>query len=272
MQVIGLCRFSYPAIGGFQVEHDTIEDRIAFLYGRQRMEERFRLFETLTLPALRAQTDPRFDFIIVIGNQLPAIYENRLRDLVADVPQANIIAEPPQQHRPVMSRVINYARRRPDDACMQFRLDDDDAIGIDFIRQLREQEKASRRFTKQFKTVAFDYSRGFLLKPTQGGIQIQDVIQTYMTAALAIRVAGGWNKTIMNFGHHKIFRSMPTLTFNDPHMYVRSHNQFNDSHLGKKTKHDLCPITPDDYHKLADGFAITAAALDRLCSAGHSKS
>ena len=26
MQVIGFCRFSYPAEGGFQVEHPTIED------------------------------------------------------------------------------------------------------------------------------------------------------------------------------------------------------------------------------------------------------
>jgi hypothetical protein len=31
MQVIGLCRFSYPAIGGFQVEHETLEERIALL-------------------------------------------------------------------------------------------------------------------------------------------------------------------------------------------------------------------------------------------------
>ena len=39
MQVIGLCRFSYPAFGGFQVEHETIEERIADLYGAARLEE-----------------------------------------------------------------------------------------------------------------------------------------------------------------------------------------------------------------------------------------
>ena len=26
MQVIGLCRFSYPAYGGFQVGHETLEE------------------------------------------------------------------------------------------------------------------------------------------------------------------------------------------------------------------------------------------------------
>ncbi|MEX0310749.1 MAG: glycosyltransferase, partial [Tateyamaria sp.] len=30
MQIIGLCRFSYPAVGGFQVEHDTVDARIAY--------------------------------------------------------------------------------------------------------------------------------------------------------------------------------------------------------------------------------------------------
>ncbi len=265
MQIIGLCRFSYPAIGGFQVLHDTIEERIAFLYAPQRMEERFKLFETLTLPALRAQTDPRFDLVIVIGDQMPAVYENRLRDLIADIPQAIIVAQPPQQHRPVMNRIINNVRRRPDAACLQFRLDDDDAIGVDFIHHLREQEKASRRFTQQYKTVAFDYSRGLILQPTQDGIKVEDVFQTYMTAALAVRVAGGWDKTVMNFAHHKIFHKMPTLTFNTPLMYVRSYNGFNDSRMKKRQNQTLPPITDAHYITLSDRFAIDPNALDQLC-------
>jgi hypothetical protein len=52
MEVIGLCRFSYPAIGGFQVEHETLEERIAFLYADKRLEERFRY---------RHQTNPNQD-------------------------------------------------------------------------------------------------------------------------------------------------------------------------------------------------------------------
>ncbi|MCP3879258.1 MAG: hypothetical protein GY701_12850, partial [Sulfitobacter sp.] len=50
MQVLGLCRFSYPALGGFQVGHDSTADRIAYLYDPARLEERFRLFETVALP------------------------------------------------------------------------------------------------------------------------------------------------------------------------------------------------------------------------------
>ena len=80
MQVIGLCRFSYPALGGFQVEHETVEDRIAFLYAEHRLEERFRLMETVALPCIRHQTDPDFELIIVIGDQLPARHRRRLHE------------------------------------------------------------------------------------------------------------------------------------------------------------------------------------------------
>ena len=72
MQIIGFCRFSYPAEGGFQVEHDRIEDRISYLYATARMEERFRHFETLCLPGLRAQSDPDFLLLVLVGRAMPA--------------------------------------------------------------------------------------------------------------------------------------------------------------------------------------------------------
>ncbi|WP_236640739.1 glycosyltransferase, partial [Sulfitobacter sp. HI0023] len=87
MQAIGLCRFSYPAIGGFQVGHESMADRIAYLYAEERLEERFRLFETVALPCLRAQTDPDFELIVVIGDSLPAPARARLEALLEDLPQ-----------------------------------------------------------------------------------------------------------------------------------------------------------------------------------------
>jgi len=37
MRVIGICRFSYPAHGGFRRMHDTLEEREAYLYHDTRM-------------------------------------------------------------------------------------------------------------------------------------------------------------------------------------------------------------------------------------------
>ena len=109
MQVIGLCGFSYPALGGFQVEHNSIEDRIAYLYAAARLEERFRLFETLALPSLRAQTDDDFDLILVIGDSLPPHHRDRLQALVADLPQVQIVVQPPRPQREVMKDLLHAA-------------------------------------------------------------------------------------------------------------------------------------------------------------------
>ena len=40
VQMLGLCRFSYLGGGGFQVGHETIEARRAYLYNPQRLARR----------------------------------------------------------------------------------------------------------------------------------------------------------------------------------------------------------------------------------------
>lgn len=156
LQVIGLCRFSYPAIGGFQVDHETIEGRIAYLYDDTRIQERFQLFEAVALPSLRAQTDPDFELIIVIGDQMPAHHRKRLEALISDMPQARIHAEPPRPQREVMKAILNAARHDFSKPCLQFRLDDDDAVAVDFVERLRKAADDCKALTKQHKSVAFD--------------------------------------------------------------------------------------------------------------------
>ncbi len=170
MQVIGLCRFSYPAIGGFQIEHDSIGDRIAYLYDDARMEERFRLFETVALPCLRAQTHQEFELICVIGDQLPKRHRDRLNDLTADMPQLRLRAEPPEPQRDVMKKILNSARRDPSEPCLQFRFDDDDAVAVDFIERLRAAADDSASLTAQHKAVAFDWNKGLIAEFGPKGI------------------------------------------------------------------------------------------------------
>ncbi len=268
MQVIGLCRFSYPAIGGFQVEHDSIEERIAFLYDPTRMEERFNLFETVTLPALRAQSDPDFTFVVLIGDNLPAAYEIRLRDLCAGIAQVTIRAEAPTQHRPLVRRVFNEARHDMGDACLQFRLDDDDAIALDFVESLRKTARTSAPLLEQHPYFAFDFNNGFLLSAETDGVKIAEVIRPYFTAGLAVHIAAGRSKSVMNFSHHRIYTRMPTLTLNTRAMYVRTHNAFNDSRQGRVKPEPMEPITDAQKRVLKHCFAIDADQLRARFSPG----
>lgn len=266
MQVIGLCRFSYPAIGGFQLVHDTIEDRIAFLYDDARMEERFRLFEALTLPALRGQTDPDFDLVILIGDSLPQRHENRLRDLTADMRQVQIIKEPPKQHRPLVKSLLQNARRDPNLPCLQFRMDDDDAVAVDFVEELRRTSRDCKTLMRQNQAVAIDFNNGFLLRPSPDGPMVAEVKRPYLTAALAVHIAGGSKLTAMSMAHHVIYQHMPTITLTKRAMYVRSYNDFNDSHQRRGApKEELSPITENQRSMLNACFNITDRGLADIC-------
>ncbi|MGB2357459.1 MAG: glycosyltransferase [Paracoccaceae bacterium] len=44
-------------MGGFQIEHGSIEARCSYLYAPERLDLRFRCFETLILRSIREQID-----------------------------------------------------------------------------------------------------------------------------------------------------------------------------------------------------------------------
>lgn len=268
MQVIGLCRFSYPAIGGFQVNFEDMADKQAYLYAPARMEERFATFETITLPPLRAQTDPDFTFVVVIGDSLPAPYRARLETLLADMPQAIIQAHPPKQHRPVMKHIINSVRQPGPDPCLQFRMDDDDAVAVDFVARLRRVASDMTELTARDPLLAIDFNRGFIVRPGPDGIEAAETAIPYQTAALAMMIAPGSRQSIMNFAHHKLAQRMTTLTLTDSIMLLRGHNDYNDSRQGPATrKHKLSLMDAEGEALLAERFAIDADAVRAAFSA-----
>ena len=229
MRVIGLCRFSYPAVGGFQVEHDTQEAREAYLYAPERMAERFRTFETITLPPLRAQTDPDFTFLVVIGESLPTVYRDRLMALLEDIPQAVVQAHPPRRHRKIMQEAINSVRVFDSDPCLQFRMDDDDAVACTFVERLRSVAQDVRALAQKHRHFAIDFNQGYIIRPGPDGIHAASTKAPYSTAALAIVVEPVTKLTVMNFAHAKVSQNMPTVTLTGEDMLLRGHNRFNDS-------------------------------------------
>jgi len=266
MQVIGLCRFSYPAIGGFQITHDSIDARIAFLYAQDRLEERFRLFETVTLPGLRDQTDGDFDFLVVIGESLPSPWRDRLYDLTADMPQVQIIAEKPRRMRQIMREVLLRARKDPGRPCLQFRHDDDDAVACTFVEDLRAAARDASGFCAQYPMVAFDWIQGYVAEFSAQGIQAAQQYRPYLGIGFATYVSGGMTRSIMNYGHHKIVRSMPTICFGQTPMWVRTHNDFNDSRQARAKSVALEPLGPEQEAEFKALFSIDADRVREVFS------
>jgi hypothetical protein len=233
MQAIGICRFSYPGDGGFQVAHETLQDRIDYLYEPARMEERFATFETMMLPPLFAQTDDDFTLLVIIGDSLPAPYRERLEVAVAKMPQAAIKAYPPGPHRKVMQDAINTVRRPDNAPCLQFRMDDDDAVACCYIERLRGAAADLRDMAAKQRHIAIDFNQGFVARPSPDGLSVTPTNAPYTTAALAIMFRPNVRLSVMNFAHAKVGQKMPTVTFTGEDMLIRGHNDHNDSRQGQ---------------------------------------
>ncbi|WP_050931497.1 putative rhamnosyl transferase [Aestuariivita boseongensis] len=268
MQVIGLCRFSYPGEGGFQVEHGSIEERIAYLYAPERMEARLAQFEAITLPGLKAQTDPDFTFVIVIGDSLPDIWRARLETLIADFPQAQLQAHPPGPHRKVMQGAINAARLDMAAPCLQFRHDDDDAVAVDFVERLRAAAREHAQLLEKNRLVAIDFEKGFSARPGPDGIDAMETRLSLYGVALGMAVRGGAKQTIMNFAHKKLGKFMPVIRYDDSPMFVRGHNDHNDSRQKAGVPPlPLSPLDAETQQLFEDRFAIRQATVRRVFAA-----
>lgn len=265
MRNIGICRFSYPALGGFKRMHDTVEEREAYLYADARMELRFRHFEALTLPSVAAQSDPDFTFIVLIGENMPAFWLGRLRDICAPVPQIKIVAMRPMRHRRAMQKAIQKELGANDTESIQWRLDDDDAVGVDFVEATRRIARRTERLRKRWKNMAIEWSRGFSASLTADGIIAEEVHSPFWACGLAVLFRPGDPKTVMNYGHHKLHHEMPMLAQPDPAMYIRSKHDDNDSAAKYKTGL-LEPLSDEQRALFRNKFNVDEAQVRRVFS------
>lgn len=265
MQVIGLCRFSYPAVGGFQVIHESIEQRCAYLYSDERMHERFRHFETIMLPSIAQQSDRDFTFVIVIGDNLPDIYQEQLFDLCAPYPHIVIQAHAPAEHRETMQNAINSVRVKSDAPCLQFRHDDDDAVALNFVESFKRAAADCRPLLERNKFVAINFARGYVVRPAREGLFAEPAFHPFWGVALGASVAPHIRKSVMNFAHGRMNRFMPSLCFENPPMYLRGHNEFNDSRQGPVVSSpEFKLLDRDEERMIRETFGVDADHIRRV--------
>jgi len=137
-QIVGVCRFSYPSIGGFRSANRSVERSCEILYDPARMRRRFTYFETICLPSLAAQTDQDFTLVLLIGDTMPLRWRRRLKALAADHPFLQICAI--ESNGPLQStrRAFRRGANEGVDFVTGFRIDDDDAVAVDYIARTRE--------------------------------------------------------------------------------------------------------------------------------------
>lgn len=136
--IVGVIRFSFFGPTDTVQKHNYAE-ALSELYDPARLEARFRVFETLTLPSLRAQTDPNFTILVVTSEVMPEPWQSRLKELVDDLPQGRLhIAKTKDLTNEILPVLREICEQSPNLRAATFRLDDDDALSRHYIQRVRE--------------------------------------------------------------------------------------------------------------------------------------
>ncbi|MTH77740.1 putative rhamnosyl transferase [Paracoccus aestuariivivens] len=262
VQMLGLCRFSYLGGRGFQVTHDSIEERRAFLYDPARLERRWFWFENITLPGILAQTDPDYTLVMMTGPDLPEPYLSRLHELTTLAPQLKLALVPPmEQHWAACLAAVAPHVDPKADVVGHFRQDDDDAVAIDYIHHARQDFAAMEPLWQQQRRLYCDYSRGLVLKANRNGVQVQPRVIHNASVGLTVYLPPDVQSTAIHFPHWRIALSMPGVTMAERLMYVRFLNHDNDSGM-IGAGFPLETGSEDWAAILADRFRVDLATLD----------
>lgn len=95
---------------------------------RGALEHRFRIFEVACLPAVLAQTDQDFTWVIVVDRDLPEAQRERLEALTASRPRTVIHTYDPLRPLGDIAWLTPYVECPQPDYLLSTNLDDDDAL------------------------------------------------------------------------------------------------------------------------------------------------
>lgn len=268
VQMLGLCRFSYLGLRGYQTEHADLASRRAFLYDPARLARRWFLFTRIALPAWRAQTDPDFTLVIMTGPDLPEPYLSHLRDLCAEMPQFRLALVPPMdRHLPACHAAIAPHLDSDAEVIGHFRHDDDDAVALDYIAAARADFAPVRALWEREGLLSLDHARGYMLRVGADGARLTPRICHNMGVALTIFARPDQPVTALHYDHSRLGTWMPGVAITRPLMFLRT--MHGDSDSGSAGPGHPWPANPDQFEaQLWRRFRIRLADLDRDLRAG----
>lgn len=216
--IAGFCRFSWLGKSDWsahrqrQPSADELAARARLLYDEDRLAARFAAFETICLPSILAQDDPRFVFVIITSPELPARWMDRLRGLCAasDALHLEIIGDRDLMRglRPLLTEMTAMAGRN----LIQFRLDDDDALAAGAVARLRGL--AARMADLPEFAVSMALGLSVAVYPGRPVMAMRHDLP-FLAAGLAVKLADP-GRSLFGLGHFAIPRRMTHIVDRGP--------------------------------------------------------
>lgn len=176
-KVIGVLRFSVLTPTYYSERFETLEKIAEHIFSDERMELRFRIFETLCLPSLIRQSDADFECVVLTGESMPSKHLNRLKALLDPLPNIHCMPVGTDKHYQLLKGAYNsipiddYSHR------IMFRLDDDDAVDIDFIKRTKHLATGLLDLQGPETPFVIAYNRGFYVESQSGENDVFDACE-----------------------------------------------------------------------------------------------
>ena len=204
-QVVGVVRFSVLTEDYYAETHGSVEAIGAHLFSDERLALRFRLFETLCLPSLVAQSDQDFRVVVLTSTLLPEVARARLEALVEPHDNITIFAADPARHYQICKQAYASAYDDGYSHRLSFRLDDDDAVSHDFVARLKAISGPLLELQPDEPTM-IAFNRGFYVEVTgEGGNQVLDTVERApLSVGLALLHPISYGRNPYRYNHRAI--------------------------------------------------------------------
>ncbi len=231
-QIVGVCRFSYPATNGFKLSKNDPDVVVEALYDLDRMRRRFAYFESLTLPSLAAQTDDDFKLVVLIGDAMPLKWRRRLKSLRAAYPFLELCAVEPMGPLQATRRAFRIGASQDIPFVTGFRLDDDDALARDYIERLRatSDQLIDIGWATADVPVAIGFQSGVYWSLNQPGLPLfRHTEARPLGQGSAMITAYDMRHNIYRWNHTYLLARARCWTDPEPDMFLRTLHGGNDS-------------------------------------------
>jgi hypothetical protein len=205
MKVYFITRFSIydPHFKGFRLssDHDP-EEYERQLFSAPRMSHKFETFQRNTLPSVVKQSSGNWKWLIYTSDKLPGEYLQRLRNLVADHQNIEIIQVKGFQE--FFEHDRSYAYESP---FATVRLDDDDGLSPSFVETV--QQYASRQGS------IISFTEGRKVKCIDGqliiGAKVSEKNNAQGMVGIGVRIYNCGSHTSMSTRYNVIYDTTPEM-------------------------------------------------------------
>lgn len=257
MKVFGYMRFSFLGRNDTKLARSTadVDERARVLFSPERMEERFYFFENITMPSLRAQTDPDYKLVIVSSPDMPESYQKRLNEAVADMPQIRVIYRDTAHVTDAINPVLAEMIEGIDENTVHFRLDDDDAISCHTITKLKADG------ARLPPNTLISYPSGLFLIDSDKESYLVRKFEPYIAIAWALVNAPGQIRNPYQGKHGNYYKDAPSYMDPSFHAYIHVAHSSSDTvenqarKLKKALAHDVNYATERAKRKIAGSVA-----------------